>query len=277
LISEESDKIFKTLLDGWTQSYLILNVCLDSQLYIMKRRAYCKMIFITGSVAARLSLFGALKKENGLQEFLRLEKRYNEITNIVNLMNHSKFYIDISRPEDSSSSINQDYILEQLNKNEHIKSQMQGKFRPSIDQYFMKIAFTARARSNCMKRAVGSVIVKHNRILSIGYNGTPVNVTNCYEGGCERCNENYAQGTGLDKCFCLHGEESAILEIGGKICKEATLYSTLFPCLWCAKMIIQCQIKRIVYVDDYQSIESKKILNNAKIEITQLEYENNVN
>ena len=54
----------------------------------------------------------------------------------------------------------------------------------------MSIAYLARLRSNCMKRAVGCVITKNNRIISIGYNGTPVGVNNCYEGGCERCNKN---------------------------------------------------------------------------------------
>ncbi len=56
----------------------------------------------------------------------------------------------------------------------------------------MSIAFLARIRSNCMKRAVGCVITKNNRILSIGYNGTPLNTKNCYMGGCNRCNSNMA-------------------------------------------------------------------------------------
>jgi len=39
-----------------------------------------------------------------------------------------------------------------------------------------------------MKRAVGCVITQKARIIAIGYNGTPVSVKNCFEGGCERCN-----------------------------------------------------------------------------------------
>ena len=46
-------------------------------------------------------------------------------------------------------------------------------FRPSWDQYFMKIADIARRRSNCMKTSVGAVIVNdENRVVSTGYNGT---------------------------------------------------------------------------------------------------------
>ncbi len=52
----------------------------------------------------------------------------------------------------------------------------------------MKIAFTIKTRSNCMKRSVGAVVVKNFRLLSSGYNGTPAGFKNCFEGGCERCN-----------------------------------------------------------------------------------------
>jgi len=42
----------------------------------------------------------------------------------------------------------------------------------------------------------------------------------------------------LDKCLCLHAEESAILEVGSRETEGGTLYSTLFPCNWCAKVIV---------------------------------------
>lgn len=42
----------------------------------------------------------------------------------------------------------------------------------------------AATRSNCMKRAVGAVIIKNNRIISTGYNGTPRSTLNCIDGGC---------------------------------------------------------------------------------------------
>lgn len=41
-----------------------------------------------------------------------------------------------------------------------------------------------------MKRAVGVVIVKANRIVATGYNGTPYGKQNCWEKGCDRCNQN---------------------------------------------------------------------------------------
>ena len=78
-------------------------------------------------------------------------------------------------------------------------------FRPTWDQYFMKIADIARRRSNCMKTSVGAVIVNNeNRVVSTGYNGTPKGLPSCYKLGCERCNNN--QGKQLDQCLCLHAE-----------------------------------------------------------------------
>jgi len=76
-------------------------------------------------------------------------------------------------------------------------------FRPTWDQYFMKIADIARRRSNCMKTSVGAVIVNdENRVVSTGYNGTPKGIPSCYKLGCDRCNNN--EGKQLDQCLCLH-------------------------------------------------------------------------
>ena len=57
-------------------------------------------------------------------------------------------------------------------------------------------------------------MVKDKRICATGYNGTPQGMTNCYDGGCERCCGNARSGEALDECFCVHAEENAILEIG---------------------------------------------------------------
>ena len=59
------------------------------------------------------------------------------------------------------------------------------RLRPNWDQYFMQLASLAAQRSNCMKRRVGCVLVREQRVISTGYNGTPRNLKNCNEGGCE--------------------------------------------------------------------------------------------
>ena len=125
--------------------------------------------------------------------------------------------------------------------------------RPKWDSYFISLASLASQRTNCMKRRVGCVIVcESNRVVATGYNGTPARTKNCNEGGCPRCNGGqFSKGKGLDLCLCLHAEENAIIEAGRERCTNSTLYTTLFPCVLCARKIVQAGIKRVVYQDDY--------------------------
>lgn len=134
----------------------------------------------------------------------------------------------------------------------------------------MKIAYAVKARSNCMKRSVGALIMKDKRIISTGYNGTPSVFANCYEEGCVRCNSNAKQGVNLHRCVCIHAEESAILEAKIAELKGATIYTTLFPCSFCAKIILHAKIRRVVYDEEFEDKNSKKILVESGVEICQL-------
>ena len=127
--------------------------------------------------------------------------------------------------------------------------------RPSWDEYFVKIANLTAERSNCIRRQVGCIIVKNNRIISTGMNGTPKGLINCFEGGCIRCNDNtIPSGELLEQCMCIHAEENAILFSDYNTLESSTLYCTHFPCLTCLKKILQVNIKRIVYINEYHSI-----------------------
>lgn len=126
------------------------------------------------------------------------------------------------------------------------------RLRPTWDAYFMQLAELAAHRSNCMKRRVGSVLVREKRVISTGYNGTPRGVTNCGSGGCARCNGGVAGGTALDTCLCLHAEENALLEAGReRVGEAATLYCNTCPCLTCSVKIAQVGIAEVVYRTGY--------------------------
>jgi len=77
--------------------------------------------------------------------------------------------------------------------------------------------------------------------------------------------DEYAKKTGkksLQYCRALHGEENAILQtakIGGIGLKNATIYTTTFPCELCAKKIYQVNIERIVYVEPYPKSISEEV------------------
>ncbi|MDA0837278.1 MAG: dCMP deaminase family protein [Planctomycetota bacterium] len=126
--------------------------------------------------------------------------------------------------------------------------------RPDWDEYFMRIAEVVSLRSNCIKRKIAAIVVKDRRIISTGYNGTPRGVKNCFEGGCPRCNDaSIPSGTRLDECLCSHAEENSITQAAyhGTTLKEATLYSTMSPCLLCAKLIINSGIIEVIYNQRY--------------------------
>src|SRR5947208_1111800 len=81
----------------------------------------------------------------------------------------------------------------------------------------MKIAQAVAEGADCLGRSVGSVIVRDNRIVSTGYNGTPEGVENCSEGGCPRCSARSKETMGIkeggfyDICLCVHAQENAII------------------------------------------------------------------
>ncbi len=62
-----------------------------------------------------------------------------------------------------------------------------------------------------LRRQVGALIVVSGRSSAPGYNGTPVGVRNCVEGGCPRCASDAAPGDGYDACVCVHAEQNAIV------------------------------------------------------------------
>ena len=148
----------------------------------------------------------------------------------------------------------------------------QGAVRPAWDSYFMAMARLAARRTNCMKRCVGAILVKNNRVIATGYNGTPRGCVNCNEGGCPRCNNGEVrQGLALNECLCLHAEENAIIEAGKERAEQCTLFSTLCPCLQCAKRIVQAGIIRVVYSESYAvDVASRKLLQQAKVDLVHL-------
>lgn len=82
--------------------------------------------------------------------------------------------------------VNRSLNLDQLHQTlDELDLPNEQRLRPDWDQYFMQLASLAAQRSNCMKRRVGSVLVREKRVISTGYNGTPRNLKNCNEGGCQ--------------------------------------------------------------------------------------------
>jgi dCMP deaminase len=117
------------------------------------------------------------------------------------------------------------------------------KDRLEWDEYFMSIALLASCRSPCQRLHVGSVIVKNNRLISMGYNGYIPGAPHI-----SRVQDNHEQSI-------IHSEINAITDCAkrGVSLEGAKIYITHYPCLNCFKSIASCGIKEVFYLDDYNN------------------------
>ncbi len=147
--------------------------------------------------------------------------------------------------------------------------------RPDWDTYFLRISELVAQRSTCLRRQVGAVIVRDNRLLATGYNGAPNNVAHCFQlpGGCLRESQKIPSGQRQELCRGLHAEQNAILQAAafGVSLKGGDCYCTHQPCVTCAKMLINAGIKRVVFLGDYPDELSLEMLKEAKITLERLE------
>ena len=136
----------------------------------------------------------------------------------------------------------------------------------------MGLAHLSALRSKDPNTQVGACIVdSENKVVSIGYNGMP--------RGCDDRKFPWErQGSFLETkyAFVVHAELNAILNSPRPVA-GCTIYVSLFPCNECAKAIIQSGIRKIVYESDKYdgtegNIASKKMLNEAGVELVQLPY-----
>ena len=129
--------------------------------------------------------------------------------------------------------------------------------KPEFDDIYMELAVNLAKRSHCVKRHVGSVLVKDTRIISVGYNGPPSGTHNCDEEfpdtGCSKDSKGSCS-------LAIHAEHNAILfAVKNKTSVEgSTLYVTLSPCIACARIIYTMGIKRVIYLNSYAQYKGLK-------------------
>jgi dCMP deaminase len=143
--------------------------------------------------------------------------------------------------------------------------------RISKDNYFMNIAIEVAKRSTCTRRKIGAIIVSDvGEIKSSGYNGNPRGLPHCDEMGCIRDKLGIPSGTRLETCTAVHAEQNALIQAGTNS-RGSTLYSTIVPCPICARMILNAQVARIVYIGDYSDLSGVELLKQAGAKVTRLD------
>lgn len=132
---------------------------------------------------------------------------------------------------------------------------------PIWDEYFLKIAEVVKIRSKDPRTKVGSVIVDNaNHIIATGYNG--------FSKGFPETNELWNSKEKYD--YVIHAEINCILN-SIKELKESRLYTTVYPCPECAKIISASGIKTVVTYKDnkycFPKSENIFLLNNIEIKL----------
>lgn len=111
--------------------------------------------------------------------------------------------------------------------------------------YFMGLAVKAESRSKDPRTNVGAVLVRDRRVIATGYNGFPYCIQDTPELWADKDD------------FVQHAEENLISDCAdrGVVCRDATMYTSLYPCLRCFRLLLSSHIACVYYLDraDYTS------------------------
>jgi len=133
--------------------------------------------------------------------------------------------------------------------------------RPSKDEYYLGIALAVAARSTCILRQYGAIIVRNDVVVSSGYNGAARKVKDCMEFGfCLKEAVHAPPGKGYEFCPSVHAEENAIINAArqGSSVLDAVLFlvgknfkdnsiAEAEPCERCRRAIINSGMKNVVF------------------------------
>lgn len=144
---------------------------------------------------------------------------------------------------------------------------MKEKFK----QAYMDVAYRFAELSHARRLHVGAIVVKDNRIISIGYNGMPAG----WDNNCEY--EHYTLGNSNDfelrtRPEVLHAETNAISKLARSTESGdgADMFITHAPCLECAKLIYQSGIRRVYFNNEYRDDSGIKFLTKSGVQVEKL-------
>lgn len=157
------------------------------------------------------------------------------------------------------------------------------------DIAYLKMAAQWAYNSYAIRLQVGCVIVKNDQIISDGFNGTPSGMPNVCEYAHDNTTNQSILATTVDELqdqakagkqlithpYVLHAESNALAKCAknGIPVAGATIYVTDEPCLECAKLIIQCGIKRVVYARSYRIHQGLELLQKCNVNVEHIKLE----
>ena len=135
---------------------------------------------------------------------------------------------------------------------------------------YMDVAERFAKLSSARRLHVGAIVVKDDRIISIGYNGMPSGWDNNCEDTIQHSDDTVTLKT---KPEVLHAETNAIAKLAKSTESGdgAVLFVTHMPCLDCAKLIFQSGIRSVFYRDSYRNADGVSFLERSGIQVKQIE------
>jgi dCMP deaminase len=138
---------------------------------------------------------------------------------------------------------------------------------------FMDTAERFAQLSSATRLKVGAVVVKDNRIISIGYNGMPSGWTN----ECEHWVDAKDPLSDADKILktkdeVIHAEANAVAKLArdGESGRDSDMFCTHAPCVQCAKIIYGAGIKKVYYRNSYRDTAGLDFLEKCNIVTTKV-------
>lgn len=156
--------------------------------------------------------------------------------------------------------------------------------KPKFQQAFIDVASRFAELSSARRLKVGAIVVKNDRIISIGYNGMPKG----WDNNCENIEWSYDQRDATTEWqYCenktawwrlktkpevLHAESNAIAKLArsGESGEGADMFVTHSPCMDCAKLIFQSGIQRVFYREHYRDDQGLRFLRQSGVEVTEM-------
>ena len=132
---------------------------------------------------------------------------------------------------------------------------------------YMDVAERFAQLSSAKRLQVGAIVVKDDRIISIGYNGMPSG----WDNECEDTFHHHELGTctTVTKAEVLHAETNAIAKLAksSESGLGATMFVTHAPCIDCAKLVYQSGIDTVYYKNDYRSTQGLEFLTKSNVDV----------
>jgi dCMP deaminase len=141
--------------------------------------------------------------------------------------------------------------------------------KQKLKEAYMKTAETFAELSHARRLHVGAIVVKDDRIISIGYNGMPAG----WDNNCEDTVwHSDRERTLKSKPEVLHAETNAIAKLAKSTESGdgAVLFVTHSPCLDCAKLIFQSGIRSVFYRNSYRNTDGTTFLERSGVTVEHL-------